>query len=78
MDVAMEGGRFCIELQARLAYLAAAVVRAAALVVDTGLHSRGWSRARAEQYLAQHTGLTSQQRARELSRYTAWPAQVIY
>jgi uncharacterized protein (DUF885 family) len=51
--------------------------RAARLVVDTGVHSQGWSRDQALQYLRQYTALPEREIATEVDRYIAWPAQAL-
>jgi uncharacterized protein (DUF885 family) len=51
--------------------------RAVRLVVDVGLHQKGWSRQQAVDYLTQNT-LTSESGAMlEVDRYIAWPAQAL-
>ncbi|MBS0387100.1 MAG: DUF885 domain-containing protein [Proteobacteria bacterium] len=51
--------------------------RACRLVVDTGLHSMGWTREQAQQYLAEHTALSVQEVRTETDRYIAWPGQAL-
>ena len=51
--------------------------RAAALVVDTGLHAQGWSRQRAGDYLRGNTALGEADIAAELDRYVACPGQAL-
>ena len=51
--------------------------RACRLVVDTGMHSMGWTRERAQQYLAEHTALSMQEVRTETDRYIAWPGQAL-
>ncbi|MBW8733215.1 MAG: DUF885 family protein [Asticcacaulis sp.] len=51
--------------------------RAARLVVDTGLHSQGWTRERAQQYLLANTALSEHEVTTEVDRYVAWPAQAL-
>jgi uncharacterized protein (DUF885 family) len=49
--------------------------RAARLVVDTGLHAKGWTYDQAVDFLVANTGLPYQQMAYEVTRYIAWPGQ---
>jgi uncharacterized protein (DUF885 family) len=49
--------------------------RAARLVVDTGLHAKGWTRERALAFFAENTALSPLNIEREVDRYIAWPGQ---
>ena len=51
--------------------------RAAALVVDTGLHAQGWTRQRAEEYLRANTALGAADIAVALDRYVACPGEAL-
>jgi uncharacterized protein (DUF885 family) len=51
--------------------------RAARLVVDTGIHSQGWSREQAVDYLREYTALPQHEIETEVDRYIAWPAQAL-
>lgn len=51
--------------------------RAARLVIDTGIHSQGWSRDRAIAYLADHTALSRREVETEVDRYISWPGQAL-
>jgi uncharacterized protein (DUF885 family) len=51
--------------------------RAARLVIDTGVHSQGWSRDRAIAYLREYTALPEHEIETEVDRYLAWPAQAL-
>ena len=51
--------------------------RAARLVVDTGLHSKGWTRQQARDFLIQNTALTEHEITTEVDRYIAWPGQAL-
>jgi uncharacterized protein (DUF885 family) len=51
--------------------------RAARLVVDTGVHSQGWTRERAINYMLEYTALPEHEIETEVDRYIAWPAQAL-
>ncbi len=51
--------------------------RACRLVVDTGLHARGWSRSRAFELLAANTALSRHEITTEVDRYISWPGQAL-
>ncbi len=51
--------------------------RASRLVVDTGLHALGWSRAEAEAFMHAHTALTPVNISNEVDRYIGWPGQAL-
>jgi uncharacterized protein (DUF885 family) len=51
--------------------------RACRLVVDTGLHSKGWTRRQAIDYLASNTALSLHECTTETDRYISWPGQAL-
>jgi uncharacterized protein (DUF885 family) len=51
--------------------------RASRLVVDTGIHALGWTRAQAEQFMREHTALTVENISNEVDRYIGWPGQAL-
>ena len=51
--------------------------RATRLVVDTGLHTQGWTREQAQAYLHDNTALADHEIETEVDRYIAWPAQAL-
>lgn len=53
------------------------LLRAARLVVDTGLHARGWTREQAIGYLRETLGETEEGAKSAIERYRAWPAQAL-
>lgn len=69
-------GLYTSDLQ-RLGMLSFAALRACRLVVDTGMHHYGWSRAQALDFMWRHTATTSANVANEIDRYIAWPGQAL-
>jgi uncharacterized protein (DUF885 family) len=61
----------------RLGKLSFDAWRASRLVVDTGIHAMGWTRARAEQFMRDHTALTEINISNEVDRYIGWPGQAL-
>ena len=59
----------------RLGMLQAAAFRAARCVVDTGLHTKGWSREQAIEYMVENTGDNRNAMTTEVERYCTWPGQ---
>lgn len=51
--------------------------RACRLVVDTGMHLKGWSRQRALDYMLENTALSKHNVTTEIDRYISWPAQAL-
>jgi uncharacterized protein (DUF885 family) len=51
--------------------------RAARLVVDTGLHSQGWSREQAVEYLLENTAIGEHEIRTEVDRYITDPGQAV-
>jgi uncharacterized protein (DUF885 family) len=49
--------------------------RAVRLVVDTGMHSKRWTRERATDYMVDKTGFPRPRTQREIERYAVWPGQ---
>lgn len=60
---------------AQLGHLRDAMLRAVRLVVDTGLHARGWSREQAIALLQRHTGSSAHDARAQIERYMVWPGQ---
>jgi uncharacterized protein (DUF885 family) len=61
----------------RLGMLSFDAWRAARLVVDAGLHARGWSREQAVAYMAENTPLAGNNVDNEVDRYVSWPGQAL-
>lgn len=53
------------------------MLRAMRLVVDTGLHARGWSREQALRFMLDHSSLAESDVIAEVERYIAWPGQAL-
>ena len=51
--------------------------RACRLVVDTGMHSKGWTRQQAIDYMADNSGLSLKNIENEVDRYITWPGQAV-
>ena len=51
--------------------------RACRLVVDTGIHSMGWTRQQAIDYMASRTALPLHEVETEVDRYISWPGQAL-
>jgi uncharacterized protein (DUF885 family) len=51
--------------------------RACRLVIDVGLHTKGWTREQAVSYLADHTALSLHEVNTEINRYISWPGQAL-
>lgn len=51
--------------------------RACRLVVDTGIHAKGWTREQAIEFMAANTALSLHEIGTEIDRYISWPAQAL-
>ncbi|OON62622.1 hypothetical protein B0920_04040 [Massilia sp. KIM] len=51
--------------------------RASRLVVDTGIHAKGWTREQAQAYLMENTALARHEVETEVDRYISWPGQAL-
>jgi uncharacterized protein (DUF885 family) len=61
----------------RMGMLAADSMRACRLVVDTGLHAMGWSRARAVEFMAANMPVSVEEVTVEVDRYIGMPGQAL-
>ena len=61
----------------RLGMLAMDSMRAGRLVVDTGMHAKGWSRQQAVDYLRENTPMSDLEIGNEIDRYIAYPGQAL-
>jgi uncharacterized protein (DUF885 family) len=59
----------------RLGFLQSLAFRACRMVVDTGLHARGWTRERAIDWFAATNGSGRAEVTAEVDRYCSWPGQ---
>ncbi len=75
-QLAEEMGLYSGDLD-RMGMLSYEAWRAARLVVDTGIHAMGWSRAQAKAYMAKHTALAANNIDNEVDRYIVWPGQAL-
>ena len=53
------------------------MLRAMRLVVDTGLHAKGWSREQGIAYMLANSGMGKSDATAEVERYIAWPGQAL-
>jgi uncharacterized protein (DUF885 family) len=60
-----------------LGRLQAEMFRAVRLVVDTGIHSKRWTRERAIDYMVEHTGMSATEVETEIERYFVDPGQAL-
>ncbi|CCQ10619.1 protein of unknown function DUF885 [Pseudoalteromonas luteoviolacea B = ATCC 29581] len=52
-------------------------LRAMRLVVDTGLHAKGWTRAQAIEFMLKNSSMAESDVTAEVERYIAWPGQAL-
>jgi len=70
-----EMGLYEEDLYARFGHYSYNLLRACRLVVDTGLHSLGWSRQKAIDYMIDNTAMSRSNIEGEVDRYITWPGQ---
>lgn len=51
--------------------------RAARLVVDTGIHAKGWTREQGQTFFRENTALAEHEITTEVDRYISWPGQAL-
>jgi len=59
----------------QLGFLQSLAFRACRLVVDTGLHSKQWTREQGRQFFVERNGSKIEEVASEVDRYCSWPGQ---
>ena len=74
-QLADELGAYETDRVGRLGYLQSIAFRACRLVVDTGLHAKGWTREQGVRYFVDVNGSNPQEVASEVDRYCSWPGQ---
>jgi uncharacterized protein (DUF885 family) len=74
--LADEMGLYSSDLD-RIGMLSFDLWRASRLVVDTGIHAKGWSRQQAIQFMLDHTILAPNNIDNEVDRYISWPGQAL-
>jgi len=76
-QVAFEMGLYKNDPFGNLGRLKAELFRAVRLVVDTGIHSKQWSREKAIEFMASTTGTEKSDVVSEIERYMVWPGQAL-
>ena len=74
-QLADELGAYDDDRVGRLGYLQSLAFRACRMVVDTGLHTKGWTREQGVQYFVDYNGSNPLEVASEVDRYCSWPGQ---
>ena len=74
-QLADELGAYDDDPVGRLGYLQSLAFRACRLVVDTGLHAKGWTREQGVNYFVDVNGSNPEEVASEVDRYCSWPGQ---
>lgn len=60
-----------------LGHLSSEMLRAVRLVIDTGIHSKGWSRQQSIDYMASNLASDIKDVESEVERYSVWPGQAL-
>ena len=81
-DVVADGVQLAAELGAyddfkvgQLGYLQSLAFRACRLVVDTGIHTKRWTRDQGRAFFVERNGSKPEEVASEVDRYCSWPGQ---
>jgi uncharacterized protein (DUF885 family) len=74
-QLADELGAYDQDHVGRLGYLQSIAFRACRLVVDTGIHAKGWSREQGVRFFVDVNGSNPEEVASEVDRYCSWPGQ---
>ena len=74
-QLADELGAYEDDRVGRLGYLQSIAFRACRLVVDTGIHAKGWTREQGITFFVDVNGSNPEEVASEVDRYCSWPGQ---
>jgi uncharacterized protein (DUF885 family) len=74
-QLADELGAYADDRVGRLGYLQSIAFRACRLVVDTGIHAKGWTREQGVKFFVDVNGSNPEEVASEVDRYCSWPGQ---
>ncbi|WP_425437301.1 DUF885 domain-containing protein [Novosphingobium guangzhouense] len=74
-QLADELGAYDDDPVGRLGYLQSLAFRACRMVVDTGLHAKGWTREQAVRFFMEKNGNKRDEVVNEVDRYCSWPGQ---
>jgi uncharacterized protein (DUF885 family) len=74
-QLADELGSYEDDRVGRLGYLQSIAFRACRLVVDTGIHAKGWTREQGVAFFVDVNGSNPEEVASEVDRYCSWPGQ---
>jgi uncharacterized protein (DUF885 family) len=74
-QLADELGAYDTDRVGRIGYLQSIAFRACRLVVDTGIHAKGWTREQGVRFFVDVNGSNPEEVASEVDRYCAWPGQ---
>lgn len=72
-----EMGLYANDPNAYFGHLSDEMLRATRLVVDTGMHAKGWSREQGIDYIKQTLGYNDALSKQVIERYMAWPGQAL-
>ena len=74
-QLADELGAYESDHVGRLGYLQSIAFRACRLIVDTGIHAKGWTREQGVRFFIDVNGSNPEEVASEVDRYCSWPGQ---
>ncbi|HWK11940.1 MAG TPA: DUF885 domain-containing protein, partial [Vicinamibacterales bacterium] len=74
-QLADELGAYESDHVGRLGYLQSIAFRACRLIVDTGIHAKGWTREQGVRFFVDVNGSNPEEVASEVDRYCSWPGQ---